>query len=65
MGPITPIQIYLLLLYEEGSIVLELDGILEVRTEVLSFIFINEFLIRWRNLLEDEVVDIMVPAGGI
>jgi hypothetical protein len=54
LGPITPIQKKLPLLDEEGRLVLEPKGILKVKTKVLHSRDVNEYLIKWRNLLEDE-----------
>jgi hypothetical protein len=39
---------------EEGRLVLELEGILKVRTKPLHSKGINEYLIKWRILSEDE-----------
>jgi hypothetical protein len=48
------IQTKLPLLDEEGRLILIPEGILEVRTKFLRSRRINEYLIKWKNLPEDE-----------
>jgi len=54
LGPTIHIQTNLPLLDEEGRLILILEGILEVWTKFLRFRIINEYLIKWKNLPEDE-----------
>jgi hypothetical protein len=42
------------LLYEEGRLILIPKGILEVQTKFLHSRRINEYMIKWKNLPEDE-----------
>jgi hypothetical protein len=54
LGPTTHVQTELPLLDEEGKLVMEPKCILEVRTKILHSRSVNEYLIKWRNLPEDE-----------
>jgi hypothetical protein len=54
LGPIVHIQIEFPLLDEEGRLILLLEGILEVRTKFLHYRIINDYIIKWKNLPEDE-----------
>jgi hypothetical protein len=42
------------LLDEEGRLILKPKGILKFRTKVLHSRSINEYLIKWKNLLEEK-----------
>jgi hypothetical protein len=54
LGPTTLIQSQLPLLDEEGRLILKPKGILEVRTKVLHSRSFNEYLIKWKNMTEEE-----------
>jgi hypothetical protein len=54
LGPTIHIQTKLPLLDEEGRLILIPEGILEVRTKFLHSRRINEYMIKWKNLPEDE-----------
>ena len=54
LGSTTHIQIELPMLDDEGKIVLEPECILEIKTKTLRSRSVNEYLIKWRNLLDDE-----------
>jgi hypothetical protein len=54
LGPTVHIQTKLPLLDGEGRLILIHKGILEVRTKFLRSRRINEYLIKWKNLPEDE-----------
>ena len=42
------------MLDEEGKLVLELECILEVKTRTLHSRFVNEYLVKWKNLHDEE-----------
>ena len=54
LGSTTHIQIELSMLDDEGKLVLEPKCILEIKTRTLCSISVNEYLIKWRNLQDDE-----------
>ena len=54
LGPTVQVQTELPLLDEEGKLVLVPEGILEVQSKFLRSRRINEYLIKWKNLPEDE-----------
>ena len=47
-------QTELLMLDDEGKLFLEPECILEIKTRTLRFRSTNEYLIKWRNLPDDE-----------
>ena len=54
LGSSTHIQNELPMLDDEGKLVLETECILEIKTRTLCSISVNEYLIKWRNLPDDE-----------
>ena len=54
LGSTTHIQIELPMLDDEGKLVLEPECILEIKIRTLFSISFNEYLIKWRNLPDDE-----------
>ena len=54
LGPTTHIQIELSMLDDEGKLVLEPECILEITTRTLCSKFINEYLVKWKKLLDEE-----------
>ena len=55
LGATTRLQTELSMLDDEGKIVLEPECILEIKTRTLHSILVKEYLIKWRNLPNDEV----------
>ena len=54
LGSSTYIQIELPMLDDEGKLVLEPECILEIKTRTLRSRLVNEYLIKRRNLPDDE-----------
>ena len=54
LGPTNHIQIELPLVDIEGRLVLEIECILEVKTIMLCSRSVKEYLVKWKNLQEDE-----------
>ena len=54
LGSINHIQTELPMLDDEGKLVLEPKCILEIKTIIVHSISVNEYLIKWRNLPNDE-----------
>ena len=54
MGSTTHIETELHMLHDEEKLVLEPECILEIKTRTLRSKSINEYLIKWRNLPDDE-----------
>ena len=42
------------MLYDEGKLVLELECILEIKTITLRSRSVNEYLVKWKNLHDEE-----------
>ena len=55
LGPTNHIQTELPLVDIEGRLVLEPECILEVKTIMLCSRSVKEYLVKWKNLQEDEV----------
>ena len=54
MGPTNHVQTELDLLDDERKLVLERKCILEVKTRTFHSKSVNEYLVKWKNLSEDE-----------
>ena len=54
LGSTTHIQIELHMLDDEGKLVLEPKCILEIKTRTLRSRSVNQYLIKWRTLPDDE-----------
>ena len=54
LGPTNLIQTELHVLDDEGKLVLEPECILEVKTRTLCSKSFNEYLVKWKNLPDDE-----------
>ena len=54
IGDKIPVQKILPELYEEGKIKLEPDVVTKIRTRQLRIRSISEYIIKWKNLMEDE-----------
>ena len=54
LGSYTHIQTKFPMLDDEGKLVMEPECILEIKTRTLRFKLVNEYLIKWRNLPNDE-----------